>query len=77
MILKKEDMRSKTKVEDKKGEVRLEEDKTEDARRKVVEIPRIQLVNQEIPWQDNEVIRRAIEVIGSIAIAITLFLRSY
>ena len=67
-------MRSETKEEDKEAEVRPEDDEIEEARRVVVESLRILLATQATLPDDNNVVTRAVEVIGLVTMAVTSFL---
>ena len=76
-IPEKKVVRSKTeKEDDREAEGRLEDDKTEEARREVVESLRTLLVTQVILLNDYNIVTIAIEVMGSAATAATAFLQS-
>ena len=71
-------MRSETEEEDKgrEAEVRPEDDETEEARREVVESPRIPLATQTTPLDDDDIVTRAVEVTGLIVTVAIPFLQS-
>jgi len=71
-------VRSETEEEDKgrEAEVRPEDDETEEARREVVESPRIPLATQTTPLDDDDIVTRAVEVTGLIVTVAIPFLQS-
>ena len=74
-ILEKEEVRSETKEEkDREAEARPEDDEIEEARREVVKLPRTLLVTQATLPDNDDVVTRAVEVMGSAVTAVTPFL---
>ena len=62
--------------EEREAEARLEYDETEEGRREVVESRRTLSATQATPLNDDDIVTRAVEVTGSVAMAVTPFLQS-
>ena len=77
-IPEKEESKSKTKEEDKdrEAEARPDDNEIEEARRIMVESLRIPLATQAIPPDDDDIVTRAVDIMGSAATAVTPFLQS-
>ena len=79
-IPEKEEARSEIKEEDEEREVeaeaRPEDNEIEEAKREVVESSRTPLVTQATPPDNDDIVTRAVDVMGSGAITATPFLQS-
>ena len=74
-IPEREEVRLESEEEDnRKVEARLENDKTDKARREVVQLLRTLLAIQTILLDNDDIVTRAVEVKGSIAMAAIPFL---
>ena len=69
-------LETKKEEEDRKVEARPENDKTEEARREVVNLSRILLATQGTPPDNDDVVTRAVDMTGSAVTVATPFLQS-
>ena len=69
-------MRSKMIEDDEEAKVKLEDDKMEEAKGKVMELPMTLLATQTISQADDNILTRTIKVIGLAVMAVITFLQS-